>query len=155
MALHKKFVGEFPDMSFADSTEQNYGILIGKNKDTKRILLSELKDYIDGSSNHLIVTARKQDDTYVVDRTYEEVLNAINNGVTPALRVIEDSNIVYFGILEYTNDDIVFGAPSTIIMVDDTERMVLPSFTYTSESFTDTTRLLPTTGVDVSYIDVN
>lgn len=155
MALNKKFVGEFPDISFNDSVGQNYGILVGKSKDTKRILLTELKDYIDGSSNHLIITARKQDDAYVVDRTYEEVLTAINNGITPALRVIEDSNITYFGILKYTNDDIVFGAPSTIIMVDDTERMVLPSFTYTPDSFTDTTRLLPTTGVDVSYIDVN
>lgn len=153
-----KYVSEFDEMLFTEASEQGYVLIIGKGIDTKNIPVTDLKDYIDGkSANHLIVTARKQDNEYVVDRTYQQVLNAIQNQITPILRVVYGDGYKYFNLIQYGDDAIVFGAPLTTKVVNSEEKAVIPTFTLTQTSFYESTRELTSTacGVDIQYTEVS
>lgn len=155
--FHKKPVGGFPEISLNDAVEQEYVFLIGKDLDQKNLSINDLKDYIDGkSSNHLIITARKQNDEYVADRTYQQVLDAIQSQITPILRVVDGDGYKYFNLQQYGNGSIVFGAPLEKVTVNSEEKAYIPTFTYTANTFEDTTSELTSDacGVSITYTEV-
>lgn len=46
MALSKKYVDEFEEISLEDSFE-GYSMLVGKGQNTNKVPVSKIKDYID------------------------------------------------------------------------------------------------------------
>ena len=160
MASHKlpsKSVGEFNQISVSDASEQGFVFIVGKELKTRNLSVSDIKDYIDAkSSNHLIVTARKQNDEYVADKTYQQVLDAIQSQITPILRVVDGDGYKYFNLQQYGNGSIVFGAPLEKVTVNSEEKAYIPTFTYTANTFEDTTSELTSDacGVSITYTEV-
>lgn len=160
MASHKlppKSAGQFNSIDFNTAVENDYVFIIGKGKKTKNISINDIKDYIDGkSANHLIITARKQNDEYVADRTYQQVLDAIQSQITPILRVVDGDGYRYFNLQQYGNGSIVFGAPLEKVTVNSEEKAYIPTFTYTANTFEDTTSELTSDacGVSITYTEV-
>ena len=160
MASHKlppKSAGQFNSIDFNTAVENDYVFIIGKGKKTKNISINDIKDYIDGkSANHLIITARKQNDGYVTDRTYQQVLDAIQGQITPILRVVDGDGYKYFNLQQYGNGSIVFGAPLEKVTVNSEEKAYIPTFTYTANTFEDTTSELTSDacGVSITYTEV-
>jgi len=136
-----------------DPIEENDGRLIlnydGKTgKSTKK--LSELIN-----STNILVTARWTPNLnrYVPDRSLNELLDSIDRGVVPVLRVFNGDDKTIYNMSSYTSDSITFKAPIEY-GVDGGTKMLIPKFLYTTTAFTDISTEQPITGVDIDLIDI-
>lgn len=130
-----------------DPIEENDGRLIlnydGKTgKSTKK--LSELIN-----STNILVTARwnPADNEYIPDRTFTELLNSINRGIIPVLRLIKYNNKSYCNMTNNTDDSITFKAPIEYGAEDNT-KIISPKFLFTNND-----RIVDLTDIQ-SIIDV-
>lgn len=136
-----------------DPIEENDGRLIlnydGKTgKSTKK--LSELIN-----STNILVTARWSDrlEKYLLDRTLEELLDSINKGIVPVLRVIKDDNISFYNMSDKTDDSITFKAPVEYGIESGT-KILIPKFLYANTGFTDMSTKQPISGITIDLIDI-
>ena len=127
-------------------------------------LVTENGDYItfeidpteinDNPSGFIIVTARNKRGTWIPDRSFNRLVDAMNSGILPVLRVIGENNLEqYYSLYKYKpNTTFVFRSHS--FDEDEEKTLVSPEFTYELESFRETTKKIAV-GVDIDYIDID
>ena len=121
---------------------------LGIGKSTKK--LSELIN-----STNILVTARWSDrlEKYLLDRTLEELLDSINKGIVPVLRVVKNDNISFYNMSDKTDDSITFKAPVEYGIESGT-KILIPKFLYANTGFTDMSTKQPISGITIDLIDI-
>ena len=105
----------------------------------------------------VLFTARKQpdSDTYVPDRAFAKIAEAIDNGIAPVLRVISGSDVNYCVLAEYNGTVMIFRAPVDCVEEPDGDNIIVKTeFRYSAAEFKNTSKEVPMSGVDIDLIDI-
>lgn len=124
--------------------------------DNGEYLTFEIGDNIpdpeDLGTGSLIFSARYRKNRWVPDRSFNELVNAMNSGIVPLLRVLkEDNTWQYLNLYQY-KPNMTFKFRSPLETTD--TRIITTEFTYELTSFRDTSKSIPLSGVDVDTIDI-
>jgi hypothetical protein len=125
-------------------------------------LVTENGDYItfeidpteidDNPSGFIVVTARNKRGRWIPDRSFNELVDAMNSGIIPTLRVLREWNQwQYLSLYKYKpNEEFIFRAP--VETTDD--KIVTTEFTYKLRSFEDTSHETRIGYVEIDYMDI-
>lgn len=108
---------------------------------------------------HTQVTARKRDNVYVPDRTYQELVNFIEKDapVYPVLRVVDGTAMNQYPLYSFTNGIFTFRSTPEY-SVDPTygilNGITTKEFTYGPSGFQETTREIPSQTVHLDTIEI-
>jgi hypothetical protein len=106
------------------------------------------------AGNTIVVTARKQGDVYVPDRTYAELVDSFNNGIFPLLRVISGNDIYFYPLNAFESRVFVFEYSSVAISPDKITTTVVSTYKYSPDGFVGATDSARTQNIDIGYIQV-
>lgn len=105
------------------------------------------------SGNTILVTARLNGETYVPDRSFSELQDAINNNLLPVLRVITGKIVSYCLLSDYDSTKFVFEMPPSLDISDDSDTLLVDTgkYVYTADKFYKDARSFTSSNVTLDY----